>query len=190
LTGKTHQALGITTGMGWFLIYSNPSYAPATFASVAVGAHLTALLPDIDQPAGALWQKLPFGKMLGKLSDPFLAHRNITHSLLGFGLIGLGLYELIKLFPSYWGIDTHILSLACMVSYASHLVADMLTEEGIPLFFPFGYMFGIPPKPFQDIRIKSGKWFENLIIFPAVNIALIALVISHWREITRVFFKS
>jgi len=189
MTGKTHQAIGLTVGVGWYLLQANPTYQPATLAAVTFGASLAALLPDIDTAGGALYDLLPLGHAVGHVIDPFLKHRNITHSFLGFGLVETGFYFLLKSFPPYWGIDTHALFVATFLSYASHLLADMFTEEGIPLLFPYPQMFGLPPKPFEHARIKTGRWFENLIIFPAVNVMFITLLIIKFPAIKTILFK-
>lgn len=189
MTGKTHQMIGFTVGLGSFLAVTTPSYNPATFAAVAVVSSMASLLPDIDSPTGEIWHSLPFGHTWGKLSDPFLKHRNITHSILGFCLISWGASLILAHMPVYWGIQTNPTLIAFMLAYASHLIADSVTVEGIPLFFPLGKMFGIPPKPFEGVRIVTGKWFENLIIFPLVNIILIVLLITKWQAIKLILFK-
>lgn len=189
MTGKTHQILGITAGVSWFLLANSARYEPATFAAVAVGAHLAALLPDIDTAAAEIWHTIPFGDEVGKVATSFLEHRNISHSLLGFALAGWGMWALLGLFPAYWGIDRQIVWVACLIAYGSHLLADAVTVEGIPLLFPYQKMIGIPPKPFEGIRIVSGKWFENLVIFPAINIVLIIMIISQWATIKLILLK-
>jgi membrane-bound metal-dependent hydrolase YbcI (DUF457 family) len=68
---------------------------------------------------------------------------------------------------------------AFILGYLSHLIADMFTESGVPLLFPLGYHFGIPPAPFEKARIKTGRWFENLVVYPIVNILLILVVYSY-----------
>jgi hypothetical protein len=65
----------------------------------------------------------------------------------------------------------------------------MLTVEGIPLFWPWRKKFGIPPKPFDGIRIETGKWFENIVIFPLVDIILIILIYSNWSTIKSLIYK-
>ena len=111
MTGKTHQVAGICAGLGFLLIYAEPSYQPATLAAVLVGSSFAALLPDIDQPASVLWDKIPFvGHVAGEVAEKAtFGHRNLTHSLLGFAIIGGILYWLLAKFPSYWGINIHIL---------------------------------------------------------------------------------
>lgn len=190
MTGKTHQSLGLLAVSTFFLTQTKIEYAPATLGAVLVASYFGALLPDIDQPAGKLWHDIPvFGKTLGKLSDPFLEHRNITHSLLGFILVGIGLYFFTRSFPSYWGINQIILFASFMVAYASHLLADMFTVQGIPLLYPYHRMFGIPPRPFESFRMHTGKWFENLILFPIVNLATLLLVYFNWHIIKLIIFK-
>ncbi|MCX6809479.1 MAG: metal-dependent hydrolase [Candidatus Berkelbacteria bacterium] len=189
MTGKTHQVLGMATALSYFVSQSDVKYSPATMGAVLVAAHLTSVLPDIDQPAAQIWAELPFGKTIGKISDPILKHRNITHSAVGFILIGTGLFYLFKLFPDYWGIDRRVLLIASLIAYCSHLVADMFTQEGIPLFFPYKRMIGIPPKPFDGIRIMTGKWFENLVIFPAVNLFFIIFIILNWSKIKMILLR-
>lgn len=189
MTGKTHQILGITSGLSCLLTISSPTYGPATLASVLVGSHLMALLPDLDQPAAQIWNSFPFGHTVGRLSDPFLKHRNISHSILGMIIVGLLLHFILQHFPQYWGINLNIVFTACLVAYGSHLLADMFTSEGIPLLYPIHNMIGIPPKPFDGIRILTGEWFENLVIFPLLNLILVLFVYINWQSIRSVLFK-
>lgn len=189
MTGKTHQLLGITSGIVYVVGSSQPNYNPATFGAVLVCSSLLALLPDIDQPNGKLWHMIPAGHALGKISDPFIAHRNITHSFLGLVIVAIGLHFLFKTFPTYWGIDTQVLYVASMVSYSSHLFLDFLTNEGIPLFYPYKRFFGFPPKPLEGGRVATGKWFENLVVFPAISLFLIIFIFSNLVEIRAFIFK-
>lgn len=189
MTAKTHQLLGLTTGFTYYIATTEHIYNPATFGAVLVFSYLAALLPDIDQPTGKLWHMLPFGHVFAEISNPFLEHRNITHSLIGVALVGFGLHYLFKFFPSYWGIDTQTLFIASLLAYLSHLFADMWTNEGIPLLFPYHRFFGLPPKPFDGARVATGKWFENLVIFPAVTLFFIILIVSNLQAIRTILFK-
>jgi len=146
-------------------------------------------LPDIDQPTGKLWHYLPFGDTVGKLSNPLLEHRNITHSILGVILVGLGFHYLFKFFPDYWGINTTIVFYAAIISYLFHLLADMFTNQGIPLLFPYKRFFGLPPKPLEGFRVATGKWFENLVIFPAITVYLVIFVLVHLSDIKKLLFR-
>lgn len=189
MTGKTHQLIGITLGLGYYLTIVKPEYAPATLAAVLVGSHLASLMPDLDQSAAEIWNSIPLGHVAGKVVDPFIKHRNFTHSLLGILIFGYLIYSLLHLFPDYWGIHQNVVFVAMMISFGSHLLADMFTVEGIPLLYPYKGMMGIPPRPFQGIRIMTGKWFENLVLFPIINIVLLVFIISNWNLIKIVLFK-
>lgn len=138
MTGKTHQIAGMTAGLGYFLLQAPPAYQPATLAFVLVGSSLAALLPDIDQPASVIWDKIPFaGHAAGEVVEKAtFGHRNLTHSLLGFIIIGVLLFWLLSAFPDYWEVNTNIVLISMMISYAIHLLADSFTVQGIPLLWP------------------------------------------------------
>ena len=190
MTGKTHQVIGLGVGLATFLLATPPSYGPATLAAVLVGSHIAALLPDIDQPASSIWRSIPGGLIMGELSNPFLQHRNLTHSLLGMAIVAWGLHALSLHFPDYWNINARVAFVSWMAAYASHLVADMVTVQGIPLLFPIQNMMGFPPRPFQGIRIETGHWFENFVVFPLTNLAVLALVYWQWPHIAANLFHS
>lgn len=181
--------MGITTGLGYLLTVSKPEYQSATLGAVLVGSHLAALLPDLDQGTAMIWQSVPLGKVIGRVADPFIEHRNFSHSLLGAFLFSVCLYFLLGAFPDYWGIDRFITFGAIMAAYLSHITADMVTVEGVPLFFPYSKMVGFPPKPFQGFRIVTGKWFENLVVFTLINIVLILTVVIKWEHVKSLLFK-
>lgn len=189
MTGKTHQIIGITTGLAYYLSSVKPEYSPATLASVLVGSHLASLLPDLDQSAAEIWNSFPYGHVAGKVVDPFIKHRNFTHSLFGLLIFGYLIYSLLHLFPEYWGIHLTTVFYAMMISFAFHLLVDMFTVEGIPLFYPYKNMMGIPPRPLEGIRIMTGKWFENLVIFPVINIVLLLIIIINVEKIKLILFK-
>ncbi len=189
MTGKTHQIVGISLGLGSFLTETSAIYNPATFAAVLAVSSIGALVPDIDSHSAQIWQTLPFGRFVGQVVDPLIAHRNFSHSILGTAFFGYLFYKLISLAPAYWGLDHQLILITFIASYASHLLADMVTVEGVPLFFPYQRMFGIPPHPFEGVRIVTGKWFENLIVFPLANLVLILIIANQWPKIHEILFK-
>lgn len=90
---------------------------------------LISLLPDIDHPSSL------YGKMIPPLSSYLsrvFGHRTITHSLLFFFalLIPIRIIQ-FTFFPDF------SLSLIFTLSYLTHLFVDMMTIEGVPLFYPF-----------------------------------------------------
>jgi hypothetical protein len=158
-----------------------------------------ALLPDVDHPEGRLVNSRLFGipffrifpwllKVIGwlykALTVPVAAvfrlfgvrlrghgfranfgHRGITHSLLAFGLL-VALGEL-PLFPWHW------LHLGLLIGwgYASHLVADALTKQGVPLLWPLDRRFGFPP--FRLLRLTTGTFTEYALVAVLTVLCLI-----------------
>jgi membrane-bound metal-dependent hydrolase YbcI (DUF457 family) len=190
MLGRTHQIIGLTAGLGVYLVTVQPTYQPATCAAVLVVSHLMALLPDVDQPLTEFWRVIPTGRYLGKVAALFLKHRNLTHSLLGCVLVWYGLSFFGSKVPTEWGIATGAVVFSGMVAYVSHLLADMVTVEGIPLFFPVQRMYGIPPRPFEGARIITGKWFENLIVFPCANLLFVLLIVHYWALLQVLLFHA
>ncbi len=168
---------------------SNATYQPATLSAVIVVSYLGSLIPDADDAGADIWHSIPLGHTVGKITDPFLKHRNISHSLIGLIIYTIIVYMILNLMPSYWSISILPVTIATSIAYASHLLTDAFTVEGIPIFWPWHRMFGIPPKPFDGIRIETGGWFENIIIFSLVNIGVIFLVISYWQKIKFLILK-
>lgn len=159
MTGKTHAGIGAVTYVALC------DKIPGGFHYAGIGiVILASLLPDIDHPKSMMNKYiLPFKNKAAKitlyacsgiiilwfnylynnsamlvaagLSFLFVAvssHRNgLTHSLLGLiifssivGYVGTGYHmpEVIYYF---------------MLGYGIHLIGDMATNRGIPLFYPF-----------------------------------------------------
>jgi len=95
----------------------------------------------------------------------------------------------LRLMPGYWGIAIAPVLISSVIAYASHLLADAFTVDGIPFLWPWKRMLGIPPKPFDGIRIITGKWFENLVLFPLVDLLLIVLIAAYWQKIQSLILK-
>lgn len=189
MTGKTHRIIGLVAGLGYFLVSTESIYQPATLGVVVVASYLGSLLPDADDAGADIWSTLPFGHTIGKIGDPVLKHRSISHSLIGLLAYTYLIYLLLLSFPSYWNVDVWSVVIASGVAFASHLLADTFTVQGIPLLWPWKYKLGIPPKPFQGLRIQTGKWFENLVLLPAVNIILIVIVVFYWSKIEKLIYR-
>lgn len=130
-------------------IFTNP-----IFISVTI---LGSLLPDIDHTKSWIGKAVyPIAKWLSKN----YGHRTITHSI--FFLIGVFIISLFieKNFRIDYSISTILL-----FSILSHLIFDMVTLAGIPLFYPFyKNPCVLPANP--DMRIRSGNIRqEGIILF-------------------------
>lgn len=170
---------------------------PIALALVGFGA----LLPDVDHPEGRLvnarlfgihffrifpWLLGLIGLLYKALTLPIAAlfrlfgirlrghgfranfgHRGITHSLLALGLL-VALGEL-PFFPWHW------LHLGLLIGwgYASHLLADALTKQGVPLLWPLDRRFGFPP--FRLLRLTTGTFAEYTLVAALTVLCLITI---------------
>jgi len=180
MTYKTHLSTGLLFSSIVFLLIYNIGFSPVLILALIIATVLGSSAPDLDTPTGELWDKVPAGSLISRIINPIFigGHRHLSHSLIGF-FIFAGLFTLLVKLVPYDPINHNsgLIVLAYTAGHLSHLFADMFTEMGVPLLFPLDYHFGIPP--IKKMRIKTGKWFENLIIYPIVNIALLVVIYDY-----------
>ncbi len=153
MSGYNH-IVGGTVFTGIFLsmydvnIFSQPIYLFFTA--------FFAVLPDIDHT------KAPIGKAfypLARYLDRKYGHRTITHSILCY----LILFIIIGLIEGMISKNSIIASVF-LWSFGSHLIFDMVTKQGVPLFYPFAKNpCVIPANP--AYRIKSSEMKTEATIF-------------------------
>ncbi len=175
MTSRTHDIFAFASLVTVAAYYPPASLNLATMITSLVGGVVGSLLPDIDQESNRLWDLLPAGQFLGGvLKNVFLAHRTISHSLIGvFAVYKFLGWVLPKLLNPGW-INIQIVLASIMIGFLSHLLIDSLTEEGLPLFFPLKLKVGFPPV--RPWRIKTGKWFEKFVVFPAIIVYIVWFV--------------
>lgn len=118
---------------------------------------ICSVIPDIDHTKSII------GKVfypIAKFIDKRYGHRTITHSILFYlsTAIIIGIIERIIISGS--GIYSAIF----LWAYGSHLILDMMTKQGIPLFYPFKKNpCVIPGNP--DFRFRASDRKTEAIIF-------------------------
>jgi len=175
MTARTHDVIAFSALVSVAAYFPPENLNISTTFACLVGSVVGALAPDLDQATNRLWDMLPAGDYIGKiLRGLLLQHRTISHSILGVVVFYKILQFVIPrlLNPAY--VDPNLVIASVMIGFVSHIVADMFTKEGVPLFFPFPFKVGIPP--FKALRITTGKFMENFVIFPSVVLYLIWLV--------------
>lgn len=118
MMASTHIALGMGCWMGYARMKGLP-IEPIPIAIAAIGS----LLPDMDHPQSAFGRVVPF------ISIPIsliFGHRGITHSLIAVVALSIALWH----YNQAWFVAPAV------VGYLSHLAGDMLTNSGVPLFWP------------------------------------------------------
>ena len=130
-------------------IFANPLFITATL--------LGSLLPDIDHTKS--WIGKAFYPIAKYLSRNY-GHRTITHSI--FFLIGICV---LSVFIEKNFREDYSISIILFFSVFSHLIFDMVTLQGIPLFYPFyKNPCVLPANP--EMRIRSGNIRqEGIILF-------------------------
>ena len=117
-----------------------------------LAAVVGSLMPDIDHAQSKM------GKLLWFISKPLkffgIKHRGLTHSLLGIILFTLLSKQLVNYnwieYVTWWGL---------IIGYISHIVADMMNVQGLPLLFPNDKRF----KFHSNITTNSGQ--EQFLFF-------------------------
>ncbi len=127
-------------------IFSNPWYLSLTVFS--------SLLPDIDHSRSIIGKMfLPISRYL----DRNFGHRTITHSI----IFALATYLLVYLISAFSLKDMNF-PMIFIFALSSHLIFDMLTVQGVPLFYPFKRNpCVIPGNP--DLRLNSKLGTETII---------------------------
>ncbi|WP_161629785.1 metal-dependent hydrolase [Desulfogranum japonicum] len=185
MKGETHFIIGMAVTTT--LVTANvivPSIF--LFASAAAGSYL----PDIDHGNGKINVSLGLTKVsylalailvlyykvnsetiiiaLVLLAVGFSHHRGITHSFLA----------LVSLFCITDNLPGSIQA-GLVVGYATHLLSDFCTDQGIELLYPWGKNFRAP------LTITTGKWGERLVAGCCSVIAIcnILLMTPEFREL-------
>ncbi len=190
MTSRTHDLFAAS-----FLLVAvssinlEPVSIPTAMAAFST-CFLGGLAPDIDEPGSEFWQRLPAGSgsIVGKIVAPvFVSHRFLSHSILGVFLFGKLLEWILLWSTSFLNVDIAVVWWAGMIGFVSHLFADSLTKEGIPLFWPLPMKFGFPP--FKSLRIRTGGFLEKFIIFPLLLIACMFLVYYRYEHLREFFHQ-
>lgn len=191
MTGRTHDLAAFTTLNIAFVLLPTPEMTLAT-AFVAFTANMIGgLAPDIDQSTSSIYDKVRGGEFVSKFMAPlFGGHRFISHSLVGIVLAALISDFIFSIIGKVLIVDMDIVWWAFMLGFVSHLATDMVTRDGIPLFFPLGFKIGIPP--LRSMRIKTGGIIEKSFIFPGlllINTFLIYTNYDKYLEFIRHYIK-
>lgn len=165
MTGRTHDLAAFTALHLVFVTQNVPPMTLATLVAALSATFIGGLTPDIDQPTADLWRRLPAGTIIGRMITPILgSHRMISHSFIGIYLTGWLLEWALTRISGIILVDMNIVWWAFMTGFISHLIMDLVTIEGQPLFFPLPWKIGIPP--IKKLRIKTGGMVEKTIVFP------------------------
>ena len=185
MTARTHDAIAFAALI--IVAAHNPpeNLNLITAGAAVVGNIIGSAIPDMDTAGNKLYKFIPYGNYLGRiLRRMFLGHRAFSHSLLGFyvisNIVRFLMFRLLN--PAY--VDIELVYAAVIIGYISHLVADSITRDGLPLLFPLKWRIGIPP--IAAFRMKTGGWIENLVVLPGTAIYIFWFVGRNQEQILQI----
>jgi membrane-bound metal-dependent hydrolase YbcI (DUF457 family) len=175
MTGKTHLLIGINSL--WFLAPIPGALTASSLALSAGAAAIGSLLPDLDASESTIKHaKIGSFEPMAVLANPIAkttTHRGMLHSWIGIGLV-----VIISLPPIFlWG---WVPSIALILGYGSHLLADSCTPSGITLKYPNLTKKHLLP---QGARIQTGSQAENMIFMIAAASAGVLLLTQVFKYI-------
>lgn len=140
-----------------------------------------ALLPDLDHESSTatyqLWGAGPANTLLGGgLRRLVGGHRGITHSALAIAAVGV-LTNILLGSPVGWsgvfGTQWADVGVALTLGYASHILGDLLTREGVSLWWPWSAKrVGIGARGW---RFRTGEPLEYVITLGSMLVAILGL---------------
>ncbi|GAA0699793.1 metal-dependent hydrolase [Paraclostridium ghonii] len=171
MTKETHSSGGYLLAAITFSTFSNvyldnynTLYKLMLFFIYFQFANLGSMLPDLDTRKSYISKKWPYlSKFISKRSK----HRGFTHSLL-FLLILAGFLKLIVLICEK-NIILICSSYGMLCGYASHIILDIFTYEGVDLFFPLGFHFKLSRLKTSS---KGERYVNKIIKFISINLIL------------------
>ncbi|MCC0636784.1 MULTISPECIES: metal-dependent hydrolase [unclassified Clostridioides] len=120
-------------------------------------AYLGSLFPDIDMRGSYISKKFI---LIYKLFGSRFRHRGFTHSLLALLLIS-SFFKSLTIFTNN-NIVFSCLSSGFIIGYFSHMCLDLITKEGIELFFPITINISLLPIKTSS---KTEKFISKLLNF-------------------------
>ncbi len=115
-----------------------------------------SLLPDIDHTKSIIGKLFfPIAKVINRK----YGHRTITHSL----VVLVGLVALISAFQSEYFPSMKVAQVFGL-AYGSHILFDMMTVQGVPLFYPFKKNpCVLPGNP--EMRLRTNSIRQETVVF-------------------------
>jgi len=148
---KTHIVTSLTAGFALMEVTPLP-----LSVMLGVGILIGSTLPDIDEPESYIGRRT-LG--VSNVIKAMFGHRGFTHSLLATLLVAIPYF-----------IFHHLFFLGIALGYLFHIVGDMLSVTGVPLFHPFS------KKKVAIPLYKTGGIREHILLGLSV-IAFIYLLI-------------
>lgn len=133
MMSNTHISIGVFSIITVLPTVKAGELTPISWGAMLVACVIGSMLPDIDHPGSAISRRLHH--------IPFIKHRGITHSLIGIFLM-FNVATVLTIAGLMLGLGDGI-GTALMLGYILHILADMLTPQGVLLLYPLPYRLGV-----------------------------------------------
>ena len=185
MTGRTHLAAGITTGLGACLLLKNPD--PNTVTVSVLCSSLGSLMPDIDTHKATISHLGFLSRGLATICSSISTHRRFWHTPIAgiiFATTTMLLFLALRLtqipLVSIWAynIPLYIPFIMFYFGWLSHLLLDSCNPQGVPWFFPAEPLS--KKKSFKRISVTtaSNKEIYYKVLFALTAFALILLWVN------------
>lgn len=137
MMGKTHKLGGVCAGTiaSACMIQTPITTEKLILTGIVLGTSIIgSLLPDIDHTNSTMGKK---HKIISKIINVLCGHRGMTHAPLFLSIIIALLCFLARVLPDFTQLYAITAVFGLAVGFASHLLLDIITINGIPLFYPF-----------------------------------------------------
>jgi len=177
MKGASHLLIGLGAAAVVHRIYAPFGDNWQALAAASVAATIGALLPDVDSDESIIRRSTGTarsGGCVGKLASLGISaitggHRVGTHTAVAWLVISALAWAVGRV------ANSPNIAIAFSVGYLSHLLADALTIEGIPLFWPLAKRRVCLLPSF--IAIRTGSFFEYAFMV-AFGVGVVKLWLS------------
>lgn len=172
MNNKTHKIGGVCSGLiASTLLFSNNFGVEGLLSSALIvsGATIGSIAPDIDHPESKIGRKFILKPISIFISKVF-GHRTITHSVVMSIFMTMILLSSTLLFTGISNFIYSNLIIGFCVGWFSHLLLDLLTVKGIPVFYPF------IKKKYNLLKFKTSKdeEFVSILVILITGISIVA----------------
>jgi len=147
--GHSHAVIGACAGV----VVAHLTHGDPLVGAVVGG--IAGLAPDVDSPESTIGRRLP--RWWHALTP---GHRGVTHSLLWCAALAAAAYG-----AQWWLLGappaSPLVGLAVLAGALSHLAADSMTDNGVPLLWPLTRRHLGLPWPFA---FRTGSWPEHIVV--------------------------
>lgn len=177
MNNKTHKVGGICSGIiTSTLLFSNNMGVEGLISSALIvsGATIGSIAPDIDHPQSKVGRKFLI-KPISIFINKVFGHRTITHSLIMSLFMSIALVASTSLFSGLIGFIYTNLIIGFCVGWISHLILDIITIEGIPIYYPF------IKKKYNIFKFKTNKDEELVSMIVILFTGILMMLYFHYK---------